>query len=135
MTREETVKILSILKAAYPNSYKGMTREEGNGVISVWASQFAHIPAEIVVIAINKLISTSTFPPAIAEVKEKIKSLYWEAQAELLSPTKHFSEAEKQKLRRIAMFSNIDEEPSLEHLVIGSGEGTNQKQIGEKHNG
>ena len=33
MTREETVKILAILKAAYPNSYKGMTKEEANATI------------------------------------------------------------------------------------------------------
>ena len=29
--------------------------------------------------AIHKLISTSKFPPSVAEVKEKIKSIHWEA--------------------------------------------------------
>ena len=41
MTREETIKVLAILKAAYPNAYKGMTREEAQGTVSVWAMQFA----------------------------------------------------------------------------------------------
>ena len=79
MTREDTIKILAILKAAYPNSYKNMTKEEANGTVTIWAMQFATIPADVVMFAINKLISTSPFPPAICEVKSKISGLYWEA--------------------------------------------------------
>lgn len=84
MTREEAIKILSILKAAYPNSYKGMTRDEASGTINIWAMQFTDIPVSIVSIAVNKLISTSTFPPSISEVKKKILSLYIEANNMLL---------------------------------------------------
>lgn len=83
MTREETIKLLSILKAAYPNSYKGMTKDEASGTISVWAMQFADIPANIMLIAVNKLISTSPFPPAISEVREKLRGLYYEAKSML----------------------------------------------------
>lgn len=85
MTREEAVKILSVLKAAYPNSYRGMTKDEANGTIGVWAVQFCDIPYPVVSIAVNKLISTNTFPPSINEVKEKIQSLYWEASGMLES--------------------------------------------------
>lgn len=79
MTREETIKILAILKAAYPNSYKNMTKEEANGTVAIWTMQFSTIPAEVVMFAINKLISTSPFPPSICEVKNKISGLYWES--------------------------------------------------------
>lgn len=79
MTRDETIKILAILKAAYPNSYRGMTKEEANGTVLVWSTQFAKYPARVVMIAVNKLISKSTFPPSINEVKEEIRGLYWEA--------------------------------------------------------
>lgn len=78
MTREETIKVLAILKAAYPNSYKGMTREEAQGTVSVWAMQFAAFPVEVVLLAINKIIASSTFPPTISEVKEKMRGMYWE---------------------------------------------------------
>lgn len=78
MTREETIKVLVILKAAYPNSYKGMTREEAQGTVSVWAMQFAAFPVEVVLLAINKIIASSTFPPTISEVKEKMRGMYWE---------------------------------------------------------
>ena len=79
MTRQEAIQLLSILKAAYPNSYKGITKEEANGTINIWATQFNNIPFNVVIIAVNKLISTNIFPPTISEVKEKIRSLYWEA--------------------------------------------------------
>lgn len=78
MTRDETIKLLAILKAAYPNSYRGMTKDEANGTVNVWATQFASMPAHVVMVAVNKLISTNTFPPSIGEVKEKIRGLYWE---------------------------------------------------------
>lgn len=80
MTKTETVKILAILKAAYPNSYKGMSKEEANATVTIWAAQFAGIPVEIVMMAVNKLISTNQFPPAISEVKQRISNLYWEAR-------------------------------------------------------
>lgn len=83
MTRQEAIKILSVLKAAYPNSYRGMTKEEANGTVNIWAIQFGNIPYDVVSIAVNKLISTNTFPPSIAEVKEKIRGLYWEAYSTL----------------------------------------------------
>lgn len=83
MTKDETIKVLAIMKAAYPNSYKGMTRDEANGTVMVWATQFAETPVDVVMIAINKLISTNTFPPSIHEVKAKIKGLYWEAWCRL----------------------------------------------------
>lgn len=79
MTKEEAIKILSILKAAYPNSYKGITKDEANGIIGIWAVQFIDIPYDIVSIAVQKAISTNTFPPTISEVKEKIHNLYGEA--------------------------------------------------------
>lgn len=83
MTRTEAIKILSVLKAAYPNSYRGMTKEEGNGVVSIWEMQFAKIPYFVVSIAVNKLISTNTFPPTISEVNDKLQGLYWEAKMRL----------------------------------------------------
>ena len=79
MTKKEAVQILAILKAAYPASYNGMTKEEASGTVSVWAMQFENMPVEIVSMAIHKLIATNKFPPTVAEVKDKIKAIHWEA--------------------------------------------------------
>lgn len=79
MNKKESAQILAILKASYPNFYKNLTAEDAQGTISVWSMQFADMPAEIVLMALNKVISTSQFPPTIAEVKKKITAIHWEA--------------------------------------------------------
>ena len=79
MTRDETIKVLATLKAAYPSAYKGMTKDEANGTIATWAAQFAGTPALVVHMAIQKLIGTNVFPPSISEVKSKLRGMYWEA--------------------------------------------------------
>lgn len=79
MTQEEALQVLAILKAAYPHSYNGMSKKEAMGTASVWSIQLSDVSADIVLMAVNKAISTSKFPPSIAEVKEKIGSIYWEA--------------------------------------------------------
>lgn len=79
MTKEETLRVLAILKAAYPSSYNGMTKREANGTVAIWSMQFADVPVDIVLMAVQKLISTNKFPPAISEVKNKIGSIHWEA--------------------------------------------------------
>ena len=79
MNRQEAMSILAILKAAYPNRYKGMSTEDATGTASVWAMQFPNISAQLVIMAVNKCISSSPFPPAISEVKNKMLSMHWEA--------------------------------------------------------
>lgn len=79
MTKKEAMQILAILKAAYPASYNGMTREEANGTATVWCMQFSDMPVEIVLMAVHKAIATNKFPPSISEVKEKLKLIHWEA--------------------------------------------------------
>ena len=121
MTREETIQVLALLKAAYPNSYKGISKKEGNAIIAVWATQFTNIPVQIVLIAINKLIYKNTFPPAISEVKDKIKNLYYEATSELLSSSDHLSNSEKQKLMDIRKYCyKSNTKPSLISMLTNN---------------
>lgn len=130
MTRQEALKILSILKAAYPNSYRGMSKEEASGTANIWAAQFAKFPYDVVAIAINKIISTNTFPPSIGEVKAKIRSLYYEAKGEL--PYQHgglyvtnTQEIDSKKLMLLKKIIEITEpmqtcqqiEPSLNEML------------------
>lgn len=126
MTRDETIKMLAILKAAYPNSYKGMTKDEANGMIAVWTMQFADMPADIVLMALNKLISTSQFPPAISEVKKKISNLHWEAYDMISDKTTAalLQDKEIAKYQRIyeitkRMKINTNLEPTLTEMMNG----------------
>ena len=82
--------VLAILKAAYPSMYNNMTKQEANGTVVVWSMQFADMPVDIVLMAVNKLISTNKFPPAVSEVKKKIQSLHWEAYEAMEDSQKHY---------------------------------------------
>lgn len=115
MTRDEAVQILSILKAAYPNNYKGMSKQEAMGVISLWALHFANVPADIVMIAVNKTIAKKSFPPSIADVKESLNSMYYEAVAYLL--TEGTDESLKCDLERIAFNCRNVTEPDITGLI------------------
>jgi hypothetical protein len=131
MTKKEAVQILAILKAAYPSSYNGMTKEEANGTISVWAMQFADMPADIVMMAIHKLISSCKFPPSVAEVKDKIKSIHWETYDIITGYRGSLSEDLRAKYQRIYELTSDykygkGHEPKVLQMVtqarLGSGE-------------
>ena len=79
MTRIEALRVLAVLKAAYPHTYNHLSEEEATGTMNIWAMQFSDMPVDIVLLAVHKLISTSKYPPSVAEVKDKIKSIHWEA--------------------------------------------------------
>lgn len=74
MTRDETLKILSVLKAAFPHSYKDMTKRDATAMVDLWTMAFAGDPYEAVNAAVVALIVTRTtgFSPTIGEVKEKL---------------------------------------------------------------
>lgn len=74
MTREETLTVMSVLKAAYPSYYKGMDRRDAEGVVGLWQAMFADTPAHIVAAAVKAHIATDTkgYPPHIGAIKSAI---------------------------------------------------------------
>lgn len=116
MTRQDTIKVLSVLKAAYPNFYKNMSKDEALSVINLWSIQLSDTPVDIVIMAVNKIIATSKWPPTISEVKDKIQGMYHESMSTLM--TTECSEREKEALLRIANHCrHITSEPSLLQLT------------------
>lgn len=77
MDRSETIKIMAVLKAAYPNYYRGMDRNELDGVVNLWQSMFDEEPYPLVGAAVKAHISTDTkgFPPVIGQIKEAVRKL------------------------------------------------------------
>lgn len=127
MTRDETTKVLALLKAAYPNAYKGMTKEEAMGTISIWTMQFESVPVDIMLMAINRIISTKPFPPAISEVKLELHSLHWDAFGEFHQDCNCLTPEQKAKYRRIYKETEKYKysrklEPSISEIVLGSGQ-------------
>lgn len=77
MTRQETLKIMAVLKGAYPNYYRGMSKDELEGVVNLWAELFREEPYELVAGAVKRLIASDVkgFPPVIGQIKEQIYQL------------------------------------------------------------
>lgn len=74
MNQPETLKIMAVLQAAYPNFYKDKSDDELDGIISLWHKMFELDTYEIVSAAVMTFISTDTkgFPPVIGIIKDKI---------------------------------------------------------------
>ena len=77
MTYDETLTIMSVLKAAYPNYYKDMRRSDADAVVALWVEMFKDDPVEIVAVAVKAHIATDKkgFPPHIGAIKEAIVKL------------------------------------------------------------
>ena len=86
MTREDTIKILSILKASYPNFYKDMSKKDAETTVNLYTEMFEHNDSNLVATAIKELIQHQSYPPTVADIKNKIDELtqpYEETEAEL----------------------------------------------------
>ena len=77
MNVNETLKILSVLKANYPNFYKGMSKIDAEAQVILWSEMFEDTPYELVGVAVKSYIATDVngYPPNIGKIKEHIKSL------------------------------------------------------------
>ncbi len=77
MTREETIKILAVLRGAYPAFYRDITKQEAESTIALWMSMFDEEPYELVGAAVKAFIAGDSkgFPPAIGQIKERIRQI------------------------------------------------------------
>lgn len=129
MNKKETLQILAVLKAAYPGSYNGMTAEEASGTVAVWMLQFANIPVDIVMMALQKCISNNKYPPTVSEVKDKIQGIHWEAYEAITYSQKAFLPEEKLKQYRRIYEATADYkhgkyfEVPLSQMLSGGGDG------------
>ncbi len=116
MTREETKAIMAILKAGYPNFYKGMTKEDATNAINLWATMFVDEPVQLITEAVKSLMCTLKYPPTIADVKEKI---------ELLTQPEQMTEMEAWNLVRKALntsdfVKSFQDLPPTIRRIVGS---------------
>lgn len=77
MNQTDTLKILAILKCAYPSFYKGLTAKDANNTVALWTDMFAQDDPAQVAAAVKALIATDEkgFPPHIGAVKAKLRIL------------------------------------------------------------
>lgn len=74
MTREETLVILSYIKANYSGFFKDMKKNDANDVVNSWAFMFSDHSADLVAVAVKKFIATDTkgFPPTPGQIIAEI---------------------------------------------------------------
>lgn len=77
MTRTEIIRVLSLLKSAFPHSYKDATKQDVDLMVQLWERQFSGNSAEEVTAAVDALISSRTtgYSPTIGEIKEQMQKL------------------------------------------------------------
>lgn len=78
MTFEETRAILKIVKAEWPQSFRGMSREDAESRLNLWAEMFADDDAGFVGAAVKSLIveGNREFAPNVGVIKAEMKKIY-----------------------------------------------------------
>lgn len=78
MNRQDTLKILAILKAAYPQHYRGMTAGDAEAMVALWTGMFDREPYAEVEQAVKAHIATDTkgFCPVVGAIKEQISRMH-----------------------------------------------------------
>lgn len=77
MTLQETVEILRICKAEWPQSFTGMTKADGEARLNLWAQMFADDDAGLVGAAVKTIIVAGNreFAPGVGQIKEEMRKL------------------------------------------------------------
>ena len=75
MNRAETAAILSAIKVSYPRFYAGITKDDAVTTLSLWTEILAPYEAELVTYVVKQLITTSIWPPTIADITTRINAI------------------------------------------------------------
>lgn len=107
MTRDETIKILMVIQAAYPN-YKP---QDKTVAVNVWSEMLADIPYEQVSAAVKAYIQCdkSGFAPSIGDIREKVLNIFakedelnetaaWSLVLKAIRRSTYYSDEEFEKL-------------------------------------
>ncbi len=79
MNKQEAVKLLALIKVAYPTAYRDMDEASKLATVNMWAGSFPDVPYPIMEQAFNHHRMTSKFPPTVAEMVAELRAIYYEA--------------------------------------------------------
>ena len=88
MTKQETIKVITLLMFSYPSQDKLKEEETLKGMVAVWSECFKDDDVNVVLKACKKHIISSKWFPSIAEIKALIDKLVtdeYNAKLEILS--------------------------------------------------
>ena len=94
MNREESIKLLALIKVAYPTAYKDMDNASKQATVNMWQTTFPNVPYQIMEMAFNRFRMASKFPPTVAEMCEELKHIHWKAIEDSLLATARGNDAD-----------------------------------------
>lgn len=116
MTQKELNQIMGLVKVNWPSAFKSLSNGEKKFLFSSWYITLRDLTASTVTLAVLQLVSSSKWPPTVAEIREKVKELYYEAE-EIISSDRSwhdfFPEANPDKSRLMAAEQIINETSHL----------------------
>ena len=77
MTRDETIKILAVLKANYSEYFRDMKKVDAEALINLWTESFCDTPYDAVSAGVMAFITTDTkgYMPKVGMIKEQLRKL------------------------------------------------------------
>ena len=72
MTKNEMVHIMAVITAAYPRFYDKQTETDKIAALRLWYRHFEYVDYDVMLKAVDAVISKNKFPPAIAEIYENL---------------------------------------------------------------
>lgn len=75
MNRAEVLKIMSVLRGAYPQFYRDISRQEAEDTVNLWEEMFSHDEYPFVAASVKAMIESDDkgYPPHIGAVKAKLR--------------------------------------------------------------
>jgi hypothetical protein len=75
MTREDTAKLLAIMKVAWPRFYIDATLADVSAAISFWHDMLQEYDPEPVYAAMKQTARESPFPPTVADIIKRLEPI------------------------------------------------------------
>lgn len=77
MERSDVLKIMAVLRGAYPQFYRDISRQEAEDTVALWLDMFRRDNPSLVGAAVKSIIEgdEKSFPPTIGQVKAKMRLL------------------------------------------------------------
>ena len=100
MNRTEAIKLLALIKVAYPTAYRDADKETQLATVNMWQKTFPDVPYVVMEMAFDHFRRVSKFPPTVAEMYEELNRLYYAA----IEDSINILNADKQQMQEAAQF-------------------------------
>ena len=121
MNKQEAVKLLALIKIAYPTAYRDMDEASKKATVNMWQMSFPEVPYPILEQAFNHFRMVSKFPPTVAEMVEELRKIYFKAVEGALVHKSLGDEKMVNQFREIMAYtSQYKDDDRLGGLNIGS---------------